>query len=109
MIIEFVIIIILAGLDVFEVESVIPNPTTHRIALRGSSATALGILNSSTIIMIIEITLKRLLSVILQSHILGSALNWYLKYPCHCTVSWLGDNLNIPYPPPMVKPKVSIK
>jgi len=27
---------------------------------------------------------------------MASALNWYLKYTCHCQVSWCGDQLDIP-------------
>ncbi len=26
----------------------------------------------------------------------ASALNWYLKYYCHCHISWNGDNLKLP-------------
>lgn len=37
---------------------------------------------------------------------IGSALNWYLKYFCHCQVSWCGDNLDLPEPLPLVKEKV---
>ncbi|WP_257670286.1 alpha-N-acetylglucosaminidase [Parapedobacter tibetensis] len=37
---------------------------------------------------------------------IGSALNWYLKYHCHCHVSWNGDNLNLPTPLPPVKSKI---
>ncbi len=33
-------------------------------------------------------------------------LNWYLKYHCHCHVSWYGDQLNLPQPLPRVEPKV---
>lgn len=36
----------------------------------------------------------------------ASALNWYLKYYCHCQVSWNGDNLDLPDPLPEVNPKV---
>jgi Alpha-N-acetylglucosaminidase (NAGLU) N-terminal domain len=36
----------------------------------------------------------------------ASALNWYLKYFCHCQVSWCGDNLDLPAPLPVVKEKV---
>jgi alpha-N-acetylglucosaminidase len=32
---------------------------------------------------------------------LASALNWYLKYQCHCQVSWCGDQLNLPNPLPL--------
>lgn len=34
---------------------------------------------------------------------LASALNWYLKYSCHCQVSWGGDQLNLPSKLPMPK------
>ncbi len=37
---------------------------------------------------------------------LASALNWYLKYYCHCQVSWCGDQLNLPNPLPTVNEKV---
>ncbi len=37
---------------------------------------------------------------------IGSALNWYLKYYCHCQVSWCGDNLDLPDPLPAVTEKV---
>ncbi len=37
---------------------------------------------------------------------IASALNWYLKYDCHCEVSWCGDNLDLPNPLPVVKEKV---
>jgi alpha-N-acetylglucosaminidase len=37
---------------------------------------------------------------------IGSALNWYLKYYCHCQVSWCGDNLEVPDPLPDVAEKV---
>jgi len=33
---------------------------------------------------------------------IASALDWYLKYHCHCEVSWCGDNLDIPDPLPPV-------
>ena len=36
----------------------------------------------------------------------ASALDWYLKYFCHCQVSWCGDNLDLPDPLPAVKEKV---
>jgi alpha-N-acetylglucosaminidase len=36
----------------------------------------------------------------------GSALNWYLKYYCHCQMSWCGDNLDLPDPLPVVREKV---
>src|SRR4051812_32389407 len=32
---------------------------------------------------------------------IASALNWYLKYDCHCQVSWCGSNLNLPNPLPL--------
>ena len=38
----------------------------------------------------------------------ASALNWYLKYVCHCQVSWCGDNLKLPSPLPVMKEKVHI-
>ena len=37
---------------------------------------------------------------------LCSALNWYLKYRCHCHISWCGDQLNIPSPLPRIKEKI---
>ena len=37
---------------------------------------------------------------------LASALNWYLKYCAHCSVSWRGDNLNLPEPLPTLREKV---
>ncbi|HZI31083.1 MAG TPA: alpha-N-acetylglucosaminidase N-terminal domain-containing protein, partial [Candidatus Binatia bacterium] len=37
---------------------------------------------------------------------IASALNWYLKYDCHCQISWCGDNLDLPNPPPVVNEKV---
>ncbi len=36
----------------------------------------------------------------------ASALNWYLKYYAHCSVSWRGDNLQLPRPLPVVKERV---
>lgn len=39
---------------------------------------------------------------------IASALNWYLKYYCHCQMSWCGDNLNLPDPLPKVPAKVRI-
>lgn len=27
---------------------------------------------------------------------IASAFNWYLKYTCHCEISWVGDQLNLP-------------
>ncbi len=39
---------------------------------------------------------------------LASALNYYLKYYCYCSVSWGADNLNIPNPPPMLAQKIRI-
>lgn len=39
---------------------------------------------------------------------LASALNWYLKYDCHCQISWCGDNLNLPNPLPHVERKLRI-
>jgi alpha-N-acetylglucosaminidase len=38
----------------------------------------------------------------------ASALNWYLKYNCHCQISWCGDNLNLPNPLPKVGSKIHI-
>ncbi len=35
-----------------------------------------------------------------------SALNWYLEHHCHCHVSWLGNQLNLPVPLPTVPEKV---
>lgn len=37
---------------------------------------------------------------------IASALNWYLKYYCHCETSWCGNNLNLPGILPVVKEKV---
>jgi alpha-N-acetylglucosaminidase len=39
---------------------------------------------------------------------IASALNWYLKYDCHCETSWCGDNLNLPTPLPTVEKKIRI-
>lgn len=33
----------------------------------------------------------------------ASALYWYLKYSCHCHVSWNGDNLKLPEALPAVE------
>lgn len=33
---------------------------------------------------------------------IASALNWYLKYFCHCHISWNGNNLDLPTPLPKV-------
>jgi alpha-N-acetylglucosaminidase len=38
---------------------------------------------------------------------IASALNWYLKYDCHCQLSWCGDNLNLP-PTLPTQPKLRI-
>lgn len=36
---------------------------------------------------------------------IASALNWYLKYDCHCQLSWDGDNLALPKTlPPVAQP-----
>lgn len=32
---------------------------------------------------------------------IASALNWYLKYDCHCQVSWCGTNVDLPNPLPV--------
>ncbi|MBN2316124.1 MAG: family 20 glycosylhydrolase, partial [Sedimentisphaerales bacterium] len=37
---------------------------------------------------------------------MAMGLNWYLKYYCHCHVSWNGCQLNMPDPLPFVQPKV---
>jgi len=37
---------------------------------------------------------------------IASALNWYLKYYCHCQISWDGENLNLPEQLPQLKDKV---
>ncbi|HVU26324.1 MAG TPA: alpha-N-acetylglucosaminidase [Verrucomicrobiae bacterium] len=37
---------------------------------------------------------------------IASALNWYLKYYCHCQISWCGDQLNLPNPLPAVNENV---
>ena len=34
---------------------------------------------------------------------IASALNWYLKYTCHCQISWCGSNLTLSDPLPMPK------
>jgi alpha-N-acetylglucosaminidase len=39
---------------------------------------------------------------------IASALNWYLKYDCHCQISWCGDNLALPNPLPGVEKKIRI-
>ncbi len=39
---------------------------------------------------------------------IASALNWYLKYDCHCATSWCGDNLNLPNPLPKLEKKIRI-
>jgi alpha-N-acetylglucosaminidase len=37
---------------------------------------------------------------------MASGLNWYLKYYCHCHLSFCGDQLNLPDPLPAVPEKV---
>ena len=37
---------------------------------------------------------------------IASALNYYLKYFAHCSITWKGNNLNLPNPLPAVKEKV---
>jgi alpha-N-acetylglucosaminidase len=37
---------------------------------------------------------------------LCSALNWYLKYSCHASVSLCGNQLDLPHPLPLVEKKV---
>ena len=37
---------------------------------------------------------------------LAVGLNWYLKYYCHCHVSWCGNQRNLPSPLPSLKEKV---
>ncbi len=37
---------------------------------------------------------------------MAMGLNWFLKYHCHCHVSWYGDQLNLPRPLPQVLPKI---
>lgn len=37
---------------------------------------------------------------------IGSALNWYLKYYCHCETFWCGDNIALPSPLPVLPEKV---
>jgi alpha-N-acetylglucosaminidase len=32
---------------------------------------------------------------------IASALNWYLKYSCHCQTTWCGDQLAVPTPLPV--------
>lgn len=32
----------------------------------------------------------------------ASALRWFLKYYCHCQISWNSDNLNLPDPLPVI-------
>jgi alpha-N-acetylglucosaminidase len=39
---------------------------------------------------------------------IASALNWYLKYSCHCQMSWCGDNLNLPNPLPKLEKPIRI-
>ncbi|WP_262709597.1 alpha-N-acetylglucosaminidase [Anseongella ginsenosidimutans] len=36
----------------------------------------------------------------------ASALNWYLKYYCHCQVSWNSDNLDLPAVLPPAEPGI---
>ena len=39
----------------------------------------------------------------------ASALNWYLKYDCHCDLSWrCGDQLRLPDPLPSVPEKIRV-
>jgi alpha-N-acetylglucosaminidase len=40
---------------------------------------------------------------------IASALNWYLKYYCHCQISWCGDNLDLPEKLPTVAKKIHIQ
>lgn len=35
-----------------------------------------------------------------------SALNWYLKYHCHCHISWSGSQMELPDPLPAIPAKV---
>ncbi len=37
---------------------------------------------------------------------LASALGWYLKYYCHCNMSWRGSQMNVPDPLPAAEPKL---
>jgi alpha-N-acetylglucosaminidase len=37
---------------------------------------------------------------------LAMGLNWYLKYTCHCHVSWCGKQLDLPDPLPAVTKKI---
>ena len=37
---------------------------------------------------------------------MAMGLNWYLKYYCHCNVSWCGDNLLLPEKLPEVNTKI---
>lgn len=39
---------------------------------------------------------------------IGSGLNYYLKYYCHCDISWCGDQLNLPATLPVLNEKVRI-
>src|SRR5690606_11076345 len=35
-----------------------------------------------------------------------AGVHWYLKYHCHCQVSWCGDQLNLPDPLPALQEEV---
>lgn len=37
---------------------------------------------------------------------LATGLNWYLRYYCHCHVSWCGSQLDLPDPLPLVEQKI---
>ena len=37
---------------------------------------------------------------------MATGLNWYLENRCHCHISWCGSQLQVPEPPPAVRPKV---
>ena len=37
---------------------------------------------------------------------MAMGLHWYLKHHCHAHVSWYGDQLSLPEPLPVVRPKV---
>ena len=38
----------------------------------------------------------------------ATALNWYLKYSCHCQTTWCGDQLDVPTPLPAVAAKMRV-
>lgn len=36
----------------------------------------------------------------------ASSLNWYLKYYCHCHISWNGSNMDVPEPLPLIESRI---